>query len=113
MKQKRIIVCGGRDFEDVDRVRSVLALLRPDILLIHGDARGADRCAARVWEASFDGRTEAHPADWRGQGKAAGAIRNRQMLNIGVDAVIAFPGGTGTANMVSIARHAGVPVVFG
>jgi UDP-N-acetylmuramoylalanine-D-glutamate ligase len=52
-----------------------------------------------------------YPAKWDLHGKSAGPIRNQQMLDTGVDLVIAFPGGKGTAHMVSIAKKAGVKVV--
>jgi predicted Rossmann-fold nucleotide-binding protein len=39
-------------------------------------------------------------------------VRNRQMLTEGrPDLVVAFPGGKGTANMVALARKAGVEIV--
>ena len=49
-------------------------------------------------------------AKWEEHGNAAGPIRNRHMMTWKPDAVIAFPGGSGTADMVSIARKAGIPV---
>lgn len=53
---------------------------------------------------------EVHPADWGRYGKAAGPIRNQEMLESGIDLVIALPGGRGTADMVRRAEGAGVPV---
>ena len=57
------------------------------------------------------------PADWIRHGRAAGPIRNEQMLREGCpDLVVAFhddPGlGRGTADMVRRALAAGVPVRF-
>lgn len=55
----------------------------------------------------------AFPADWTTHGKAAGPIRNSQMLKDGQpDLVVAFlgPNSRGTANMISQAEKAGVPV---
>jgi len=54
-----------------------------------------------------------YPADWDTHGKAAGPIRNQSMLdqNPGIELVIAFPGGKGTADMVARARKKGIPVV--
>lgn len=37
-------------------------------------------------------------------------IRNKIMLEQEPDIVIAFPGGAGTENMITISRQAGVPV---
>jgi acyl-CoA synthetase (NDP forming) len=51
------------------------------------------------------------PANWKKHGKSAGPIRNQLMLDVGKpDLVIAFPGGSGTADMIRRARKAGVPV---
>ncbi|HVM95122.1 MAG TPA: hypothetical protein VMT89_01980, partial [Candidatus Acidoferrales bacterium] len=50
-------------------------------------------------------------ADWRRNGRAAGPIRNQQMLTEGKpDLVVAFPGGRGTRDMVNKAKAANVAV---
>ena len=90
-------------------MRLCLMFRRSQDVLIHGDARGADRLAAAIWQPQ-GGPIEAYPADWKGRGKMAGPERNRLMLTKKPDIVIAMPGGTGTANMVSIALEAGVRV---
>lgn len=109
----RVLVCGGRDFDDsrlMYRVLDALYLDR-DSTLIHGDARGADRMAQR-WAEERALWIESYPADWESHGKAAGFIRNQQMLDEGKpDLVVAFPGGKGTAMMVELASKAGVPVI--
>lgn len=109
---KRILVCGGRDYTNhamVDRVLRAVRNKHPEIIVVHGDARGADSIA-KAWAIRMRVPQEAYPADWEGNGKGAGPIRNQQMLDTGIDAVVAFPGGRGTADMVSRARAAGVPV---
>lgn len=106
----RVIVCGGRDYADRATVAGILGLLRDGITIVHGAATGADTLAAEEAER-WGVEVEPHPADWTRHGKAAGPIRNQQMLNTGADLVIAFPGGRGTAHMVRIAREAGVPVM--
>jgi aspartokinase-like uncharacterized kinase len=106
----RVIVCGGRDYADRRRVVEVLAGLPEDTVVVHGAARGADRIAGEV-ATSLGLRVEAHPANWRCHGKAAGPLRNRAMLAAGVDLVVAFPGGSGSADMVRRARRAGIHVV--
>jgi hypothetical protein len=53
-----------------------------------------------------------YPADWRRDGSSAGHIRNQQMLDSEpIDLVVAFPGGSGTADMVRRARAADIPVM--
>ena len=112
--RQRILVCGGRDFDDRELMGSVLnPLIRgydgPDKTLVHGVAKGADSLAAEMW-TTWGCPTEAHPADWKRYGKGAGPIRNQEMLDSGIDLVIAFPGGRGTADMVRRARKAGIEV---
>lgn len=107
----RILVCGSRHFNDCFILKEVLEKLEIKTI-IHGDARGADRLAggyARTWgieEVKF-------PADWEKYGKAAGPIRNQQMLEEGKpDMVIAFlaPNSRGTKDMISRAEKANIPV---
>jgi predicted polyphosphate/ATP-dependent NAD kinase len=105
----RIIVCGGRKYRDSGRVYTALEeYVDQDPVIVHGDCPGADRLADR--EARDLGLTvEPHPADWS-QGPKAGPIRNQKMIDAGADLVIAFAGGTGTADCVRRARKAGIPV---
>lgn len=108
----RILVCGGRDFTDFSYVCFVLYGLKltKDDVIIHGDAKGADRLAGK-YAANEGIPVEVYPAAWHLHGKKAGPIRNQRMLKEGKpDIVIAFPGGVGTANMMNIARKAGVDV---
>lgn len=115
-----VIVCGGRDYGDRDRVFAALDLAhgrRRLTLLVHGaclDRRsgtllGADRWADE-WARERGVPVEPHPADWRTWGKAAGPMRNRQMAEAGAHGCIAFPGGTGTANMCRWAERCGIAV---
>lgn len=53
---------------------------------------------------------ETHRADWATYGDSAGPRRNQEMVDSGLDLLIAFPGGMGTADMVRRAKAAGVPV---
>lgn len=79
-------------------------------MIVHGACKGADKLAALAAERRGV-RTEAHPVaavDWGRYGKAAGPIRNRKMLSLGADLVVAFPGGRGTEDMAERAEHAGV-----
>lgn len=110
----RVLVCGGRDFDDALTLGSWLGGIhkqRGIAVLIEGGARGADYMARKFAEwASIP--VETYPADWQQHGKAAGPIRNRAMLTEGKpDLVVAFPGGRGTANMIEQARKAGVEVL--
>lgn len=105
----RVLVCGGRDYADEHAVLVALSGLPPGTVVVHGAARGADNLAERA-AGSLGLVTEPHPADWERLGRRAGPVGNAEMLATGVDLVIAFPGGRGTADMVARARRAGVPV---
>lgn len=107
----RILVCGGRDFTDHVRVFAALDRLHakhPITVLIHGAAPGVDRLASR-WAKWRGIEVEPYPADWDKHRTAAGPIRNQRMLDhSNPDAVVAFPGGVGTADMVTRAVKAGL-----
>ena len=87
-------------------------------LLLHGGARGADAAIGRAaqqlgWSALV------MPAQWQLHGRAAGPIRNRELLQQAITRavthsspgsltsvlVVAFPGGAGTASLVKEARR--------
>jgi predicted Rossmann-fold nucleotide-binding protein len=105
----RIIVCGGRDYGDLSRVRKVLSEFPQGTVVVHGGAPGADSIAEAV--ASEIGlSTEVHAARWDLHGRRAGPMRNAAMAARGADLCIAFPGGKGTADMVRRARAHGIPV---
>lgn len=108
----RILVCGSRHFNDWEKMNEVMFQnFYPGDILIHGDARGADRLSERCKQPYTE--VIRFPADWEKHGKAAGPIRNRQMLDEGKpDLVIAFlaPDSRGTQNMIDQATKAGVPV---
>lgn len=121
----RILVCGGRAYEDRDAVWRWLdqntPRTEPDehgndmpkgVTIIHGKCpTGADKFADE-WAVVNWCNVEEYPADWRTHGLASGPIRNSRMLKEGKpDIVIAFPGGAGTRDMVSKAKRAGIEVV--
>ena len=123
----RILVCGGRDFDDAEDVFYYLDRLVEDrgwiyekdeygnflpcVHIIHGGARGADTCADD-WAVQNWCPVEVFLPEWDKYGKRAGYLRNKRMLDEGQpDLVLAFPGGKGTAMMVDIARKAGVEVI--
>lgn len=109
----RILVCGGRDYNDKATMYSILdeyGDLGDDITIIEGGANGADTLAEHVAVTNW-WKSETYPADWKTYGRAAGPIRNQRMLDEGKpDIVIAFPGGRGTEDMVRRAEKAGVSV---
>jgi hypothetical protein len=63
------------------------------------------------WAEEQGFKIESYPADWKKYKRAAGYIRNKQMLDAKPDLVIAFPGRNGTRNMVDQAFEADIPIV--
>lgn len=111
----RVLVCGGCDFTDQKVVNYCLDRIHaetPISLIIHGAARGADTLGGQ-WALFQNIKIMTFPADWKRYGKSAGSIRNQQMLKeSNPELVVAFPGGAGTAHMVSIARKANFAVLL-
>lgn len=107
------LICGGRNFADAETFNNAMS----DLIyrrgcpakIIHGGANGADTLAAQ-WASRMGLLTKVYEAQWSEHGKAAGPIRNQEMIETGPHFVVAFPGGKGTADMVSRARKAGVSV---
>ncbi len=105
----KVLVCGGRDFNDYKTIKETLDAYSNITEIIHGAARGADTLGGRYGRETGIPVTE-FPADWEAYGKAAGVVRNRRMLDERPELVVAFPGGRGTQNMIDQATKAGVPV---
>lgn len=109
----RIIVCGGRAMNDSLLVCMVLDALHHRYRIeeiAQGGGTGADHLAV-LWAIESEVLVESYPAAWAKHGKAAGPIRNKQMLeDFKPDAVVAFAGSKGTAGMVKLAEDAGVYV---
>jgi len=109
----KILVTGGRNYgqamREQDFIYDVLDEICPNHV-IEGGASGAD-AVARAWCEHREVQNTTYKADWDRLGKWAGPRRNTLMLTHGKpDLVVAFQGGRGTANMVSQANGAGVPI---
>ena len=107
----RIIVTGGRTYNDVELIaRTLMTQTTCEDVIIHGGAMGLDHYASQ-WAKEHGREVVEYKAEWLRYGRSAGPRRNQRMLDDGKpDCVIAFPGGVGTADMVSRAVKAGVPV---
>lgn len=108
----RLVVTGGRDYCETTRIFAALDELharRPISLLIEGEARGLD-IRAKAWAKRRGIEVKPFPADWDRYDKAAGSIRNQEMIDEGVpDYGLVFPGGVGTADMRRRLVAAGIP----
>lgn len=127
-KEFRVLICGDRNWGDRKIYpfgwKSQLIAIREwieslmhshkNLVIIHGAAKGADSVAGQV-ATDLGVECLAFPAQWKVYGRAAGPVRNVQMLTEGEpDLVLAFHNNLseskGTRHMVSIANTAGVPV---
>ena len=107
----RVLVCGSRTWTDARAIGARLSRLPAGTTIIHGAARGADSLAGRA-AARLRLPVEASPADWAGEGRAAGFLRNRRMLDTRPNLVLAFWDGRsrGTLDCVEEATRRGIPV---
>jgi hypothetical protein len=107
----KVLVCGSRYFNNKELMEDVLK--EYDIrCIIEGEARGADTLAREYAERQGI-HVLAFPAQWEKHGKAAGPIRNTEMLRVGQpELVVAFrrQNSRGTQNMINQAEKAGIPV---
>ena len=103
----RIIIAGGRDFQDYDYlIDSCDEILKQydNVELVGGGAKGADALGKHYAELrQYDYKL--FPADWDKHGRSAGPIRNKQMAEY-ADALIVFWDGKsrGSANMIKQAE---------
>lgn len=110
----QVLVCGGRNYYSTavwKALDELKAATTAELTIIQGGGDGADQMA-REWCQNTGCHLINEPANWAAYGKAAGPIRNQKMLDDHKpDVVIAFPGGTGTRDMVERARKADVTVI--
>lgn len=113
----RILVCGSRTYPLDFIMPAILGAYRSEaseLTIIEGGARGADSHAS-TWACVHGVDIVTYTAEWERHGKAAGPIRNQEMLDRGKpDLVLAFVDkplaeSKGTADMVRRAEAAGVP----
>lgn len=110
----RVLVCGGRGFTNQLLANKVLGHIDHEThidVIIHGGAKGADRCGD-IWAQMRARDRIIFPANWQRYKTAAGPIRNAMMLTESKpDLVVAFAGGAGTADMVRRAKAEGIKVI--
>lgn len=113
-----VLVTGGREYRNERLMWRVLDSLHNEHVftyLVHGDAPGADQMAHR-WAKQNGIQPVAMEALWKIEGDSAGPRRNGRMLAFTrPNMVVAFPGGTGTTDMIKktlAARSAGKDITF-
>jgi hypothetical protein len=116
MRKFRLLVCGGRDFADSLFVYKFLDDFAADAhengweisLLINGDSPGADS-HANHWGRERGVYCAPIRALWEFYHRApkAGPLRNKVLMTLDPDWLIAFPGNSGTENMWTLAKSLG------
>jgi len=124
----RILCCGDRNWSSYEIIRRELEKFPKDTEIIQGCANGADKMSANIAKSlglklisSKDNNdiinNPGFPADWNKYGRAAGPIRNKQMLDEGKpDLVLAFhsniENSRGTKNMIEQAKKRGIVIIL-
>lgn len=111
MKPMRLVIAGGREFDDYALLKSAVAEALGEhplnqLEVVSGAARGADRLGER-WARENGVALRQFPADWNQHGKRAGYLRNEEMADY-ADAVLVLPGGRGTDHMAQSAKRRGL-----
>lgn len=105
----KVIIAGGRDFNDMTALVAAIKASGFEITeVVSGQAAGADFLGL-YWARANGVPEKLFPAKWTIFGNSAGPRRNREMADY-ADALIAMPGGRGTANMIAEARKRGLKV---
>ena len=108
----RVGVVGSRTFERLDLVSDTVRSLGRCVV-VSGGAKGVDITAER--EALRLGYPEPmiHPPKWKQQGKAAGMIRNRLIIEDSDGLIIFWDGvSPGTAGTLKLAKQAKKPHIL-
>jgi hypothetical protein len=110
-----VLVTGSRAWSDAGCVRreleARLAQYGP-LLVIHGGCpRGADAIADRWGLGRDDVVLDRYPARWGEHGRAAGLIRNLEMVLLGPNECLAFilDSSRGASHCATAAIRAGIP----
>lgn len=106
----KLLVCGGRHYDNEDRVWQVLDDLKPTLVIHGGCTTGADQLAS-MWAKARGVPQSIYPPAWEKFGDSAGPRRNAWMIAFGKpDLVVAFPGGVGTSDLIDKAMAADISV---
>lgn len=115
----RLLITGSRNHPEEAFVHAAIVRVAPPEsgphTIVHGDCPTGADSYAQILATNMPGYVnEPHPADWDRHGKAAGPIRNQEMVDLGADVCLAFPFGVsrGTRDCARRAEHACIPVLW-
>jgi len=112
MSKIKVIVCGGRDFDDYKLLENTLDRLYADkeIQVVSGHAAGAD-ILGEMYAKKFGLELKKFPAKWSKFGAMAGPVRNAEMADYANHCVAFWDGkSSGTRNMIKTAKQRGLIV---
>ncbi len=106
-----VLITGSRDWPFPEMIKAELQKLPAGTTIIEGGAKGADR-GARLAARELGMPVTTIMADWLAHGRAAGPIRNRKMLDMKPDLVLAFRMNMsrGTSDCIAEAFKRGIKV---
>lgn len=113
-----VIVAGSRSFNDLPLMYSKLDYYlqkQNEVLIIHGGANGADKCAA-MYAKDRNIKTKVFLPDWDKYGKKAGILRNIAMFEYASQfqnrgCVVFWDGKSrGTKNDIELSEKYNVPL---
>lgn len=108
----KIIVAGGRDFDDYELLKSTLDtyISQQEVEIISGGARGADRLG-ELYARNNGYKLTIIEAKWDLHGHSAGYKRNVEMSLIATDVIVFWNGASkGSKHMIDIANKRGLKV---
>lgn len=119
MSKQKLLVCGDRNWIDEKTIKRILKKAKKAKFntIVEGEANGADKLSAKVGE-DLGFKIKRYPANWEKYGRAAGPIRNAEMLkkNPDIEMGIAFHDhithSKGTIHMIKLLNKAGILVAI-
>jgi hypothetical protein len=116
MQEFKLIVAGGRDFDDYELLSTSIMTLANGIYedkgvsIVSGMARGADKLAVQ-FARTHNVKLYEFPADWNTLGKGAGFVRNAQMAAVSHGLLSFWDGESrGTKHMIETMHKLNKPV---
>lgn len=83
-----------------------------DVVIVHGGCPTGADAFADAYARRMGWRVSVYQADWAKYGRAAGPIRNQEMVDDGAAVCLAFPmpNSRGTVDCIKRAEWAGIPM---
>ena len=118
----KIVVTGDREWTSLETIAAAFTWLlttrniaASEVVVVEGEARGAD-LGCRVVAEGMGMKVIPMPAEWKKYGRAAGPIRNQQMLDQHLDITLCLAfhddleHSKGTKDMTKRCKRSAVPV---